>query len=30
MEVAQWWILTNKLDHFEKAIKIKRMLEQET
>jgi hypothetical protein len=30
MEVAQWWILTNKLDHFEKAIKIKRMIEQET
>ena len=29
MEVAQWWILTNKLDHFEKAIKIKRMIEQE-
>lgn len=27
MEVAQWWILTNKLDHFEKAIKIKKMLE---
>lgn len=23
MEVAQWWILENKLDHFEKAIKIK-------
>ena len=30
MEVAQWWILTNKLDHFEKAIKIKRMIELET
>jgi len=27
MEVAQWWILTNKLDHFEKAVKIKKMLE---
>jgi len=27
MEVAQWWILTNKLDHFEKAVKIKRMVE---
>jgi hypothetical protein len=27
MEVAKWWILTNKLDHFEKAIKIKKMLE---
>jgi len=27
MEVATWWILTNKLDHFEKAIKIKEMIE---
>ena len=27
MEVAQWWILTHKLDHFEKAVKIKKMLE---
>ena len=27
MEVAKWWILTNKLDHFEKAVKIKSMLE---
>ena len=27
MEVAQWWILINKLDHFEKAIKIKEILE---
>ena len=27
MEVAQWWILTHKLDHFEKAIKIKKMVE---
>jgi hypothetical protein len=27
MEAAQWWILINKLDHFEKAIKIKRMIE---
>lgn len=26
MEVAQWWILENKLDHFEKAIKIKDMI----
>ena len=26
MEVAQWWILTHKLDHFEKAVKIKKML----
>jgi len=29
MEVAKWWILTNKLDHFEKAIKIKEMVEIE-
>ncbi|OUR73894.1 hypothetical protein A9Q76_01870 [Arcobacter sp. 31_11_sub10_T18] len=28
MEVATWWIQTHKLDHFEKAIKIKRMIEQ--
>ena len=27
MEVAQWWILTNELDHFEKAVKIKKMVE---
>ena len=27
MEVAQWWILTHKLDHFEKAVKIKEMVE---
>jgi len=26
MEVAKWWILTHKLDHFEKAIKIKEMI----
>ena len=26
MEVAHWWILTNKLDHFEKAVKIKQMV----
>jgi len=28
MEAAEWWILTNKLDHFEKAIKIKTMVEE--
>lgn len=28
MEVATWWIMTHKLDHFEKAVKIKTMLEQ--
>ncbi len=27
MEVARWWIETHKLDHFEKAIKIKEMVE---
>ncbi len=27
MEVAQWWIITNKLNHFEKAIKIREMVE---
>ena len=26
MEVATWWIETNKLDHFEKAVKIKEMI----
>jgi hypothetical protein len=26
MEVAQWWILTHRLDHFEKAVKIKKMV----
>ncbi|MEH6444193.1 MAG: DUF6500 family protein [Oceanospirillaceae bacterium] len=26
MEVATWWIATEQLDHFEKAIKIKRIL----
>jgi hypothetical protein len=28
MEVATWWIQTHKLDHFEKAKKIKQMVEQ--
>lgn len=28
MEAAQWWIETHKLDHFEKAVKIKKMLEE--
>jgi len=26
LEVASWWILTHKLDHFEKANKIKILL----
>jgi Family of unknown function (DUF6500) len=29
IEVAQWWIETNQLDHFEKAIKIKKLIENE-
>ncbi len=28
MEAAEWWIKTNKLDHFEKAVKIKNMVEK--
>jgi len=28
MEVATWWIMTHKLDHFEKAVKIKAMVEK--
>ncbi len=28
MEMAKWWILTHKLDHFEKAVKIKKMIEE--
>jgi Family of unknown function (DUF6500) len=28
MEAAEWWIKTNQLDHFEKAVKIKRMVEE--
>ena len=26
MEVAEWWIMNHKLDHFEKAVKIKEMV----
>ena len=26
MEVAEWWIKTHQLNHFEKAIKIKNMI----
>lgn len=29
MEVAQWWILENKLNHFEKAVKIKALVKSE-
>ena len=28
MEMATWWISTHQLDHFEKAIKIKQMIER--
>jgi hypothetical protein len=27
MEVAKWWIMANKLDHFEKATKIRKLIE---
>jgi hypothetical protein len=27
MEVAEWWIMKHKLDHFEKAIKIRKMVQ---
>lgn len=27
MEVAQWWIMEMKLDHFEKAEKIKTLVQ---
>jgi hypothetical protein len=26
MEAAQWWIMTHRLDHFEKAVKIREMI----
>jgi len=26
MEAAEWWIMTHKLDHFEKAVKIKKLV----
>jgi len=28
MEAAEWWIMKNELDHFEKAVKIKAMVEE--
>lgn len=28
MEVAEWWIMKHKLDHFEKAVKIKEMVQR--
>lgn len=27
MEVAEWWIKTHRLDHFEKAVKVRAMIE---
>ena len=27
MEAAVWWIQTHQLDHFEKAVKIRKMVE---
>ncbi|WP_026776913.1 DUF6500 family protein [Polaribacter sp. Hel_I_88] len=27
IELAKWWIETHKLDHFEKAVKIREMIE---
>lgn len=27
MEVAEWWIMKHKLDHFEKAIKIREIVQ---
>ncbi|MFT7683927.1 DUF6500 family protein [Moritella dasanensis] len=29
MEAATWWIMTHKLDHFEKAVKIKALVESD-
>jgi len=28
LEIATWWIYSNKLDHFEKAHKIKKLIEK--
>jgi hypothetical protein len=28
MEAAEWWIMRHKLDHFEKATKIKQLVER--
>ena len=28
MEVATWWIEKHQLDHFEKAVKIKKMIQE--
>jgi hypothetical protein len=28
MEVAEWWIMTHKLNHFEKAVKIRELIKE--
>ena len=28
MEVVQWWIMKHQLDHFEKAVKIRDMIQK--
>jgi hypothetical protein len=28
MEAAEWWIMTHKLNHFEKAVKIRGMVQE--
>ena len=28
MQAAEWWIKTHRLDHFEKAVKIMRLVEE--
>ena len=28
MEVAEWWIMEHKLNHFEKAVKIKSLVQE--
>lgn len=28
MEVAEWWIVKHQLDHFEKATKIRKMVQE--
>lgn len=28
IEIATWWIITHKLDHFEKAMKIKILIQK--
>ena len=30
MEAAEWWIRTHQLDHFEKAVKIRQIVEEQS